>query len=204
MSGAHLGERVAALVDGELDHVTRDRALAHLAHCLECRAEVEEHRRVKALLAQTATPVPSPAVVAGLLSLADPGPPLPPRARTMPQSPVVPDLPPPGRPPRRRRIDAFGPGRASQTRSRHQTRERHRTRLALAGGLSVVGLVLVTAFAAGAPARTPGGPAVPPVAELSVEHGRTATAVTVGDPGVGLMTGVSASHNDGGVPAPGR
>jgi hypothetical protein len=61
-------------------------------------------------------------------------------------------------------------------------------RVATAGTLSVAGLVLGTAFVAGGSPSEPAGPVAPPVAELSVEHGRTSTAVTVGDPGVGLMT----------------
>jgi hypothetical protein len=50
----------------------------------------------------------------------------------------------------------------------------------------VAGLVLGTAFVAGGAQSTT--PVTPPVAELSVEHGRTSTAVTVGDPTSGLMT----------------
>ena len=44
----HLGERVAALADGELAHPARERALAHLAPCDACRAEVDGQRRLKA------------------------------------------------------------------------------------------------------------------------------------------------------------
>lgn len=47
----HLGDRAAALVDNELDHDARDRALAHLAGCDRCRLEVEAARQVKSLLA---------------------------------------------------------------------------------------------------------------------------------------------------------
>jgi hypothetical protein len=43
----HLGERVAALVDGELGHDARERALAHLAGCQACRHEVETQRLLK-------------------------------------------------------------------------------------------------------------------------------------------------------------
>ncbi|MEO3782240.1 zf-HC2 domain-containing protein [Actinocorallia sp. B10E7] len=42
-----LGDRLTALVDGELDHDGRDRALAHLAGCDGCRAEAEALRRLK-------------------------------------------------------------------------------------------------------------------------------------------------------------
>ncbi|MEU5995310.1 zf-HC2 domain-containing protein [Spirillospora sp. NPDC047418] len=45
-----LGERLTALVDGELGHEERDRVLAHLAGCAPCRAEVAGLRRVKGRL----------------------------------------------------------------------------------------------------------------------------------------------------------
>lgn len=45
-----LGERLTALVDGELGHEERDRVLAHLAGCAPCRAEVADLRRVKGRL----------------------------------------------------------------------------------------------------------------------------------------------------------
>lgn len=42
-----LGDRLTALVDGELDHDGRDRALSHLAGCADCRAEAEALRGLK-------------------------------------------------------------------------------------------------------------------------------------------------------------
>jgi hypothetical protein len=174
----HLGDRVAALVDGELGHQARDRALAHVAHCADCRAALEAQRAVKHALASAPVPQPGPETVAALHALAAPGGPVPPRARSMPQGPLVPDLPPPGRRPRGARQDSRRPGH----------RVARRARVVTAGALSVAGLVLGTAFVAGGSSSAPSGPVVPPVAELSVEHGRTSTAVTVGDPGVGLMT----------------
>ena len=46
----HLGDRVSALVDGELDPVARESALAHLVGCQRCRAALDAERRVKARL----------------------------------------------------------------------------------------------------------------------------------------------------------
>ena len=54
----HLGARVSALVDGQLGHSERDRALAHVAHCATCREAVDAERTVKALLASSAVPTP--------------------------------------------------------------------------------------------------------------------------------------------------
>ncbi|TQS46638.1 anti-sigma factor family protein [Cryptosporangium phraense] len=52
----HLGELASAFADDALDLTTRDRVLVHLAHCAECRAEVEGHRQVKARLAKLESP----------------------------------------------------------------------------------------------------------------------------------------------------
>jgi hypothetical protein len=52
----HLGGRLCPLVDGQLCHDERDRALAHLANCLACRAQVVEYRRMKQRLAGLCPP----------------------------------------------------------------------------------------------------------------------------------------------------
>ena len=44
---SHLGDRLSALVDGELDGAERDRAYAHLAGCEQCRNEAAELRALK-------------------------------------------------------------------------------------------------------------------------------------------------------------
>lgn len=65
-----LGDVVAALVDGELEHAARERAQRHLAHCAGCRAEVEAHRRLKSrLVGGGREPAPSDALTARLLQM---------------------------------------------------------------------------------------------------------------------------------------
>jgi len=44
---SHLGERLSALIDGELSHQQRERVLAHLAHCRPCRQEAAALRMLK-------------------------------------------------------------------------------------------------------------------------------------------------------------
>ncbi|SEG42063.1 Putative zinc-finger [Thermomonospora echinospora] len=61
-----LGERLTALVDGELDHDERDRALAHLAVCRACRQEADTMRRLKGRLRALASPPQDPAVAPDL------------------------------------------------------------------------------------------------------------------------------------------
>ncbi|MCX4770012.1 zf-HC2 domain-containing protein [Streptomyces sp. NBC_01285] len=65
----HLGDRLAALVDGELKHDVRDRVLAHLATCAKCKAEAAAQRRLKSVFAQSAPPSPSEGFLARLQGL---------------------------------------------------------------------------------------------------------------------------------------
>ena len=175
----HLGARVSALVDGQLGHSERDRALAHVAHCATCREAVDAERTVKTLLASSAVPTPSrtcwPACTASASRAARsvPGP------RSMPLGPVVPTLPPPGRGPFGARGDSRRPAKS---------RRGQRVRYAAAGAVSVAGLVLGTAFAAGGGAGA--AAVVPPAAELSVEHAVTTSGLPLGDP---AFTAVTAS-----------
>ncbi|MFF7179382.1 zf-HC2 domain-containing protein [Streptomyces sp. NPDC008121] len=73
----HLGDRLAALVDGELGHDARERVLAHLATCAKCKAEADAQRRLKSVFASTAPPPPSAGLLARLQGLpggpGDPG-----------------------------------------------------------------------------------------------------------------------------------
>ncbi|MBM9619519.1 anti-sigma factor family protein [Streptomyces zhihengii] len=70
----HLGDRLAALVDGELGHDARDRVLAHLATCHKCKAEADAQRRLKSVFAQSAPPPLSEGLLARLQGLpAEPG-----------------------------------------------------------------------------------------------------------------------------------
>ncbi|WP_438485976.1 anti-sigma factor family protein [Streptomyces sp. S186] len=65
----HLGDRLAALVDGELGHDARERVLAHLATCGKCKAEADAQRRLKNVFAQALPPGPSEGLLARLQQL---------------------------------------------------------------------------------------------------------------------------------------
>jgi anti-sigma factor RsiW len=71
---SHLGKRLTALVDGELGHEERDRALAHLATCSQCRSEAEELRRLKSRLRSLRSAAPTGEFLLRLNGLADGGP----------------------------------------------------------------------------------------------------------------------------------
>ncbi|HYN66229.1 MAG TPA: zf-HC2 domain-containing protein [Ornithinibacter sp.] len=68
---SHLGDRVAAFVDGALDVRDAERVRAHLAGCPGCRAQVVEQRRVRDLLrGSTAQQVAvDPSLLAALVSM---------------------------------------------------------------------------------------------------------------------------------------
>ena len=44
---SHLGHRLSALIDGELNDARRERVLAHLARCEDCRREAAALRLLK-------------------------------------------------------------------------------------------------------------------------------------------------------------
>ncbi|QCD58074.1 anti-sigma factor family protein [Streptomyces hawaiiensis] len=65
----HLGDRLSALVDGELGHDARERVLAHVATCPKCKTEVDAQRRLKNVFAEAAPPPPSESFLARLQGL---------------------------------------------------------------------------------------------------------------------------------------
>ncbi|MEU6854914.1 zf-HC2 domain-containing protein [Actinacidiphila alni] len=65
----HLGDRLAAFVDGELGDDTRDRVLAHLVTCPQCKAAASEQRRLKNVVAASEPPALSAGLLARLQGL---------------------------------------------------------------------------------------------------------------------------------------
>jgi anti-sigma factor RsiW len=67
----HLGQRLSALIDGELDSEDRDRVLVHLAKCEPCRAEAVALRTLKRRMnALGSQPEDNSALTGRLLELA--------------------------------------------------------------------------------------------------------------------------------------
>lgn len=67
---SHLGSRISALVDGQLSVADTERALAHVAVCPECSAELAASRAARRALASADEVAPAPDLTARLLSLA--------------------------------------------------------------------------------------------------------------------------------------
>jgi len=84
---SHLGDRLSALVDGELDGAESDRAHAHLASCERCRAEAAELRALKQQMRTLMTGAPAEAAMTSrLVAMTGPGGPsgsMPPRHRLL-------------------------------------------------------------------------------------------------------------------------
>lgn len=168
----HLGDRVTALVDDQLDHDDRDLALAHLARCPACQAAVETERSTSATLRALPAVEPSGELVQKLLALAEPGGPLPPERRPFPgpAAPVASWRPTAGR-----------PGSIAGSRRPEGTTALRRggVRVAVAGAFSVGVLTLSLASLGGADPTTP---VTPPTQQFTVEHAKSTGSLPFFDP----------------------
>lgn len=177
---SHLGDRLVSLIDGELDHDARDKVLAHLAVCGECRAAADEQRRLKGMVSNLDGPEPSAELVHRLRSLAEPGEPRPPARPAGPRGGAA------GGP-----VAAFhnGPSATPSSATRPVWR---RTNLALAGMFCVAAAAATTAFVVG-DRDTTDARVTPPVDRYAIEHAMTVPRVPLTDPAVGSTVTVSAT-----------
>jgi anti-sigma factor RsiW len=70
---SHLGQRLSALIDGELDGDDRDRVLVHLARCELCRDEAIALRTLKRRMNALGEAAADSALTRRLMGLAQPG-----------------------------------------------------------------------------------------------------------------------------------
>ena len=68
----HLGHRLSALIDGELDDAERDRVLVHLAGCEPCRGEAVALRTLKRRMNALGEAAADAALMRRLIGLASP------------------------------------------------------------------------------------------------------------------------------------
>lgn len=68
----HLGRRLSALIDGELDGAERDRVLVHLARCEPCRGEAVALRTLKRRMSALGEAAADSALTHRLIQLARP------------------------------------------------------------------------------------------------------------------------------------
>jgi anti-sigma factor RsiW len=185
---SHLGDRLSALVDGELSGAELDRAHAHLAGCEQCRTEAAELRQLKQRLRELMTREPvdgmsaEAAMTSRLVAMTGPGGPVPVRSGPARSGPARSLLARSG-PSRHRRLrvghsrrpDA-GPDLAPPGTRRTWLGARRRRYLVL-GTVSLVVSLGTAAFTAGGGGDAAPGPKItPPVEMYSVEH-----AITTGE-----------------------
>ncbi|GAA1904447.1 hypothetical protein GCM10009716_12940 [Streptomyces sodiiphilus] len=155
----HLGESLAALIDGELCHDSRDRVLAHLATCPACKAEADAQRRLKSVFAESVLPPPSAGLMARLQALPASEPPVRPTgpAGGPPEAGWTGGLPGPEE--RETLLRPPGPGGDRGFRIHEPAPARsqrgHRLAFAAAGAFSLAAFAIGGALSA----VSPGGPA---------------------------------------------
>ena len=175
---SHLGDRLSALVDGELGGADLDRANAHLAGCEQCRAEAAELRQLKLKLRDLMTRelvdgAPAEAAMTSrLVAMTGPGGPVPVRtAGRRRRLRVVPGRRPGTDP------ELTRPGHPGHPGTRRTWPDaRHRRYLMLGTVSLVVGLGTAAFTAGGGGDAAPGPRITPPVEMYSVEH-----AITTGE-----------------------
>jgi anti-sigma factor RsiW len=155
MSHHHLGDRLSALVDGELNGAERDRAHAHLAGCEQCRADAAGLRELKRQLRGLPPGAPAEeAITRRLIAMTGPGGPLPPRRGP-------------------HHLTSAGTGLEPFGLAKRTARRRY----AAIGALSVVVGLGAVAFGVGGGGEAVPGPRVTPQVEMySVQH-----AITTGE-----------------------
>jgi anti-sigma factor RsiW len=189
---SHLGDRLSALVDGELSHEERDRLYVHLAACAECRSEAAALRALKRRLGALGDAAMDRGLLSRLIALAEPGePPATPRRRPAAWGPggssprantgspvprpalhTYPDRAAPAG--RRERLHRRGHHPAS---TQIHPPGRRRAPYVVAGAFSLLVLgVGGVSFLAGGGQNNPGPRVTPPVGMFTVEH-----SVTTGD-----------------------
>ena len=206
---SHLGDRLSALVDGELDGAELDRAHAHLAGCERCRAEAAELRALKQKLRELMTGAPAEAAMTRrLIAMTGPGGPLPPQRRLLrvvpgrqsgvgpaPSGPALSGPAPSGPAPSRSAPSGPAPSARAGRRSRPARRRRY---LVLGTVSLVVGLGAAAFTAGGGGDASPGPRITPPVEMYSVEH-----AITTGEvPFPGPTAQPASSGLDSDAPPP--
>jgi anti-sigma factor RsiW len=154
----HLGQRLSALIDGELDGSERERVLLHMAKCVSCRDEVAALRMLKRRMNELGEAAAGAGLTGRLMRLRESG-----LADGMPVADVA------WPPPPQRGWEFPGDGSRPEQRA---------GRYFLAGSLVVflAGLGTAAFIAGGEPqAQAPSPPVAPSVDVLVVPHGSANT-----------------------------
>ncbi|GAA3797497.1 zf-HC2 domain-containing protein [Cellulomonas soli] len=171
---SHLGSRISALVDGQLDVAATERALAHVAVCRACAEELAQSRAARRALAEAQDVAPEPDLTTRLLSLASLCPP------AVPGDPFAPPSSRPGVP-----LGSAAYAVPARGLRGDVTGTRSRNRFAM-GALAGAGAVAAALFVLGA------RPAVVPSAHPGAALGLLGEAAALDDTSATPMNGVDA------------
>ncbi|NEE00544.1 anti-sigma factor family protein [Phytoactinopolyspora halotolerans] len=183
----HLDDRVSDLVDDRLDHDERDRVLAHLAVCAQCRESVEMERYAKGALTSLGDVDVPASLTDKLMRLAEPGGPLPSeRAHAEHTASVASWGPSPGAA-AGTALRTSTPTSAEHQHLRGKFVDRHRRGVRMvAGGMVSTGALLVMLASLGAPGNTglqeTPSAVVPPMDEFTLEYARSTGSISFAEP----------------------
>jgi anti-sigma factor RsiW len=152
----HLGQRLSALIDGELDLDERERVLVHMARCGSCRDEVAALRMLKQRMNALGEAAAGAGLTGRLMSLRDAAP----HDSVLPVEAMWPPPPSPA--------DWQSPNAGDQHQDDSESRA---ARFFIAGSLAVFVVGLSTAAivaGGGSQARAPAPPVTPSVDVFSV------------------------------------
>ena len=198
---SHLGERVSPLVDGQLGPDAAERALMHIAGCVECQTAVEVERLTKQRLSALGVPRPGGDFMHRLMELSGPSGPMPPRSGHVPGSPRPQLTNAPGpeagsnavllresgravggtvglRPPGRRGSSRPPLARAAAVGRMVSRTSRTRMAAAMVGAVCLVGAGVAGGVASGGVVDQR---VVPPVDSFVVEHGAATSSLPFAD-----------------------
>lgn len=190
----HPGQRLSALIDGELQAFERDRVLDHVTRCGSCRDEIAAIRALKRKLQEAVGEAAAGAGLTGrLIGLSDRLELDGPRLSGMPPGASVwPPPPPPGGWP------ALGhPSPDARSRGRESNSDQRATRFFLAGSVAIflAGLGTAAVIAGGEPqAQAPAPPVTPSIDVLVAPHNAVNPGPLVG-PGTGVILRGSRDHS---------
>ena len=175
---SHLGERLSALIDGELSHQQRERVLAHLANCGPCRQEAAALRMLKQRMHALGEATADTALTDRLIAVAGVAGPAPWRRRLPLGRRSVPGVP----------------------------RRRWPVRSLAVAGLTLAGFgVPAAAFLAGGGQPAPGPSVTPPIDMFVVQHeisAGSAPMLTSPSPAGTGGAHIGAAAHHGAAPAP--
>lgn len=181
---SHLGDRLTALVDGQLDLDAQQRAFAHLRHCADCRAAYEHELWVKQQMRVLPGAEPSAALLMALQQLGD---------RPLGErGPEDVSLPPPGSVAYPRQGQQ-PPWSGAATHWRLPTVRR--TAVALFGVGTLAAGFLGIAYVAGG--GTPGQQVDPPVQQFSAEFANSDNPVPFTDPASDVLPVLASTSGSG-------